>query len=148
MRAFLDTCVIYPTVMREVLLGTAQAGLYQPQWSVRVAEEWARAAARHGPADEARARGEAALMARDFPKGRVNYPPSLEDRLWLPDPNDRHVLAAAIAGSADVIVTQNARDFPRQILAEEGLSRLDADGFMMGFWAANPRIVTTVCQDV
>ena len=50
----------------------------------------------------------------------MRYPASLEERLWLPDPADTHVLAAAIAGSADVILTLNAKDFPRNILAEEG----------------------------
>ena len=72
----------------------------------------------------------------------------LEARLWLPDPNDIHVLAAAIAGSADVIITQNAKDFPRNILAEEGVSRADPDGFLFGIWQAQPEAVQVVASRV
>ena len=57
-------------------------------------------------------------------------------------------LAAAVAGSADVIVTVNARDFPRQVLAEEGLSRADPDAFLMGFHAADPERIAQVAQAV
>ena len=45
-RVLIDTCVLYPTVMRELLLGCAAKGLYEPRWSARISEEWARAAAR------------------------------------------------------------------------------------------------------
>ena len=49
MRAVLDTCVIYPTVMREMLLGAARMGHFTPVWSARILEEWARAAGKLGP---------------------------------------------------------------------------------------------------
>lgn len=132
MKAVLDACVIYPTVLREVLLGCARAGLYTPLWSARILEEWARAARKLGPAQEAQARGEVALTRAAFPRAEVAANPALEARLWLPDPADVHVLATAIAGSADVIVTFNAVDFPRGLLAEEGLERRDPDGFLLG----------------
>ncbi|UYV38865.1 PIN domain-containing protein [Rhodobacteraceae bacterium D3-12] len=134
MRAVLDACVIYPTVMREVLLGVAGLDAYEPRWSDRIMEEWARAARKLGPEGEAQARGEVAMLKARWPEAAVSWPESLENRLWLPDPADVHVLAAAIAGSADVIVTMNAKDFPRQILAEEGVSRVDPDAFLLGFW--------------
>jgi hypothetical protein len=66
----------------------------------------------------------------------------------LPDAGDVHVLAAAIAGSADVIVTVNAKDFPGQILAEEGLSRADPDGFLLGLYRASPAAVEAVALGV
>ena len=138
MRLLLDACVLYPTVMREMLLGAAQAGFFRPLWSDRLLEEWARAAARHGPAQDAQARGEIALAGAAFPDAAVEVPAGLADRLWLPDPADIHVLAAAIAGSADRIVTLNRKDFPRNILAEEGLDRVDPDALMMEFWQARP----------
>lgn len=62
-------------------------------------------------------------------------------RLWLPDPADIHVLAAAVAGHADIILTMNAKDFPRNVLAEEGLSRADPDHFLLGLWKADPAAV-------
>ncbi|MFW2587052.1 RSP_2648 family PIN domain-containing protein [Sagittula sp. SSi028] len=148
MRAVLDTCVLFPTVMREMLVGVAGQGLYTPQWSARILEEWAHAARKIGPTGEAQARGEIALLRAAWPKAEITWKPSLEDRLWLPDPADVHVLAAAIAGSADVIVTLNASDFPRGTLAEEGLSRVDPDAFLLGFWQAQPETVTAVADRV
>jgi hypothetical protein len=147
-KALLDACVLYPTVMREVLLGVAQQGLYQPIWSARLLEEWARAAAKRGSANELQARGEIALLRAAWPQSETGWPTSLEKRLWLPDPYDIHVLAAAIAGSAEVIVTRNASDFPRNILAEEGLTRADPDAFLLGFLKASPDPVAAACKAV
>lgn len=148
MKALLDTCVIYPTVMREMLLGAARAGFFEPQWSARILEEWARAARKRSAADEAFARGEAALLQAAWPRAQVTWPASLESRLWLPDANDEHVLAAAIAGSSDVIITVNASDFPRHVLAEEGVSRADPDAFLLGFFEADPTAMAQVGQAV
>lgn len=148
MKVLLDTCVLYPTVMREVLLGVAAQGAFTPLWSDRILEEWARAARKIGPEGEAQARHEIAMLAIHWPNAPVSWPPSLEDRLWLPDPADTHVLAAAIAGSADVILTLNARDFPRNTLAEEGVSRADPDAFLMGIWKAQPELVAQVGEAV
>ncbi len=148
MKVLLDTNVLYPTVMREVLLGVAGQGLFTPLWSARILEEWALAARKLGPSGEVQARGEIATVRARWPQAEVTWPPSLESRLWLPDDADIHVLAAAIAASADLIVTVNAKDFPRQILAEEGLSRSDPDSFLLGFWQAQPELVTPVCDAV
>ncbi|MBP0482825.1 RSP_2648 family PIN domain-containing protein [Sagittula salina] len=148
MKVVLDTCVMFPTVMREVLLGVAAEGLYTPLWSARILEEWARAARKLGPEGEPQARAEIALVRAAWPRAEVAWKPSLEKRLWLPDVNDRHVLAAAVAGSADVIVTLNASDFPRGTLSEEGVSRIDPDAFLMGYWQASPEVVASVCARV
>lgn len=148
MKALLDTCVIYPTVMREMLLGAARIGAFTPLWSGRIIAEWVRAAQKLGPEGAAQAAGEAALLQAAWPGAEVAYPPGLEARLWLPDPADTHVLAAAIAGSADVIVTLNAKDFPRAVLAEEGLSRVDPDAFLHGIWAAQPEAMEDVAAHV
>lgn len=148
MKVLLDTCVLYPTVMREILLGAAGAGLFTPLWSARILEEWARAARKLGPQGEAQARGEVALVRAAWPRAEVVWKPSLEGRLWLPDSNDAHVLAAAIAGNADVIITLNAKDFPRNVLAEEGLSRADPDAFLLGFWQAEPDLMAHVGEAV
>ncbi len=148
MKVLLDACVLYPTVMRQVLLGVARQGLYQPLWSARILEEWARAAARLGAEGEAVARGEIALMGRDWPRAQVQPRAGDMARLWLPDPADIHVLAAAIAGSADLIVTENRADFPRHILAEEGLGREGADAFLLGLHARAPAQVARVAEAV
>ena len=134
--------------MREVLLGAARAGAFTPLWSARIIEEWQRAAVKLGRDGIAQAGAAAALISAAWPEAEVTWFPSLEARLWLPDPADIHVLAAAIAGSADVIVTLNAKDFPRQILAEEGLSRSDPDALLHGVWQAQPDMMEHVAQQV
>lgn len=134
--------------MREVLLGAAETGAFVPLWSDRILEEWVRAAAKLGPEAEAQARGEAALLQAKWPGAAVEWPPSLEDRLWSPDPADVHVLAAAVAGSADVILTLNAKDFPRHVLAEEGVSRADPDTYLRVVFDAQPDLVADACAEV
>lgn len=135
MRAVLDACVLYPPVLRDLLLGAAARGLFEARWSDRILEEWARATVKLGPAQEAAARADIALMRGAFPACTVQPMPAIEARLILPDANDIHVLAVAIHAGADAIVTFNAKDFPRHLLAEEGIDRRDPDGFLWELWS-------------
>ena len=148
MRILIDTCVLYPTVMREVVLGVAETGAFKPLWSARILEEWARAAIKLGPEGEMQARAEIALLRTRFPRAEVSVTAAGASRLWLPDADDIHVLAAAVESSADAIMTLNAKDFPRQVLAEEGLSRVDPDSYLHGLWRAQPAPVEKVAERV
>jgi hypothetical protein len=148
MRVLIDTCVLFPTVMREVVLGVARAGLIEPIWSARILEEWARAAIKLGPDGEAQARAEIALLRRDWPDAERPAAPGVAARLWLPDNDDIHVLAVAVDASADAIMTLNTKDFPRGTLADEGLDRMDPDGFVMAQWVDQPQVVAQVARDV
>lgn len=148
MKAVLDACVIYPTVLREILLGCAEAGLYQPLVSERILGEWVRATVKLGPGAPMIAEGEAALLRARFPRAVIAAQPHIEARLHLPDDNDRHVLAVAIAGHADCIVTFNAQDFPRHVLAEEGVDRRDPDGLLWEFHSHAPLAVEAVVARV
>jgi predicted nucleic acid-binding protein len=130
MKVLLDTCVLYPVLLREILMLAAENALFEPLWSPRIFEEWARRAAKDGPVDEMAVRGDQALLSARFPRAMVTVPPALQARLWLPDPDDIHVFAAAIAGHADVILTFNAQDFPRGTLRDEGLERQNPDEFL------------------
>jgi predicted nucleic acid-binding protein len=147
-RALLDANVLFPTVLREILLAVASRRLFVPLWSARILEEWARATVKLGPGAEDMARGEIALVRAAFPAAEIAPPPALEARLWLPDPADVHVLASAIAGSAEVIVTFNAADFPRATLAEEGLDRQDPDQFLCALHDRRPDPVTEAVSEV
>ncbi|TFL16596.1 RSP_2648 family PIN domain-containing protein [Jannaschia formosa] len=147
MKVFLDACVLYPTVLREVLLGCAAAGLYRPLWSPRVLEEWARAA-RKIPGGEEIARGEVASLRARWPEAEVRPGTATEARLWLPDPNDVHVLAAASDAGADRLVTLNIRDFPRRDVAAEGIELQPPDVFLMGLWLADPEPVAAAVEQV
>lgn len=148
MKVLLDACVLYPTVMRELLIGVAAEGLYEPLWSPRILEEWARAAARLGPGQETLARGEIAALTGRFPRASVTPRDGDLRRLVLPDRDDVHVLAAAIAGSADALVTLNIKDFPRHTLGDEGIARQGPDLFLRDLWAANRDAVAGVAERV
>lgn len=148
MKVLLDTCVIYPTVMRQMILGVAAGGAFTPLWSRRILEEWTRAALKLGSDGAAQAQAESAVVSAAWPDACVEWSAALENRLWLPDPADIHVLAAAISGSADIILTLNAKDFPRHILAEEGLSRADPDTFLLGIFEADPGTVDQLASQV
>lgn len=148
MRAVLDACVLYPTVLREILLGVAARGLYEPLWSDRILREWTRAADKIGPGAMLQAEGEAVLARAAFPRATLREQPNIEARVSLPDPNDEHVLAVAIAGHADAIVTFNAQDFPRPVLAEFGIDRRDPDGFLWELWSRNPAEVAAAVAQV
>ena len=81
MRVLIDACVLYPTVMREVILGAARLGLFEPRWSDRILEEWARATVKLGPEAEVFARGEIAM------RGWATPP---QERFRQRDPNSQH----------------------------------------------------------
>ena len=84
MKAVLDACVLYPTVLREILQGAAAAGLYEPVFSDRILREWTLAAAKLGPGAQAVAEGEAALLRAAFPRALTRERPEIEARLHLP----------------------------------------------------------------
>lgn len=148
MKAVLDACVLFPTVLREILIGCADAGLYTPLFSERILREWVLATAKLGPTAPVIAQGEAALLRAAYPRAIVPERPDIEARLHLPDANDLHVLAVAIAGSADCIVTFNAQDFPRGALAEEGIERRDPDGFLWELQSHHPQKVAQIIEAV
>jgi predicted nucleic acid-binding protein len=148
MKAVLDACVLYPPILREILMGCATQGLYEPLISERILREWTRATAKLGPVAQAQAETEAALLRTAHPRAMVRERTDIEVRLILPDPNDIHVLATAIAGHADAIVTFNAKDFPGHTLAAEGITRRDPDGFLWQMWSHHPGVVAGVVARV
>ncbi|NNU81019.1 PIN domain-containing protein [Halovulum dunhuangense] len=144
MRLLLDACVLYPTVLRDILIETAAAGGFTPLWSDRILEEWARAAERSALADGPRARAEIALLRTRFPDASIEAPD--DPALSLPDPNDIHVLAAAIHGGAEAIVTLNLRDFPGRTLARHGLMLRSPDSVLLELHDAGEIPVARIAQ--
>ena len=130
MRVALDACVLFPTMMREMLLGTAATGAFVPVWSARILEEWARATRRLPAGAEAIARAEIARMRAAWPEAEAAPLLEFVETLSLPDPDDRHVLAAAIVGGAEVLMTLNRADFPTRTLARHGILLREPDGFL------------------
>jgi predicted nucleic acid-binding protein len=135
--ALLDTCVLVPSRARDVLLETASMGVYRPLWSSEILAELDRTlrllqAKRGVPPEETDAYLKRLLrqMRTAFPDAVVNGWEPLVATVQLPDPDDRHVVAAAWTGRADVIVTDNLADFPPDALPAP-LFRQSLDDFLL-----------------
>ena len=138
MRVLMDACIIFPTVMREMLIETAAAGGFTPLWSDKILEEWRHAAGRADFEVGGIAGVEIALLKASWPKAMVQTDPTVIETLSLPDQNDRHVLAAAIAGEAEILLTRNLKDFPTKTLARHDIVRREPDGFLLEFAQNGP----------
>lgn len=118
--ALLDTCVLWPSLQRDFLLSLAVEGLYRPVWSPTVLDELAhnerkKLLSRGSSPDEARRRSVQLISSirSAFVDSEVLGSEALEGSYALPDPDDEHVVAAAVIGGAGAIVTNNFPDFPR-----------------------------------
>ena len=128
--AFLDASVLYPALLRNVAMYFAGARLYRPLWSDAVHAEWTAALRRDRPDLDGRAIERTRwLMTTHVPDATVREYEALVSEIVLPDPDDRHVLAAAIHGGAGVIVTANLRDFPMRRTRPYGISVQHPDRF-------------------
>lgn len=128
--ALFDSCVLYPAQLRDVLLTLAGTGLFRARWTDAIHEEWMAAVAARTGVDRSRLERTRALMDRAVPGCLVTGYEGLIGSLTLPDPNDRHVLAAAIVARADVIVTQNLKDFPEERLRTYDIEVQHPDDFV------------------
>lgn len=148
-RVLIDACVLIPPLMREIVLGAASEGLFQPLWSDRILGEWTRAALRlDGEEGLARAEGDIALMRARWPEAEVQGWEAQARSLSLPDEDDVHVLAAAIEGRAELLLTSNIKDFPRRALATHRIERIAPDPFLWTLWAEGDEALTDVLTRV
>lgn len=128
--AVLDTNVVFPVIIRDILFWFAYYDLYTPKWSDHIFDEWRRAMIKKGVSEqEADKRISKANAA--FPDALVQNYKGLIEQIVLPDIDDRHVLAAAIKTNANLIVTNNIKDFPQEYLQSFSLSAKTADDFLM-----------------
>lgn len=141
--AVYDACVLYPFHLRNVLIQCAVDGLTVARWTNEIHAEWIRNLANNSP-DIPVARLEATRdrMMAVLPEADVSNYQALIPNLSLPDPDDRHVLAAAIAGQAAVIVTWNLKHFPASQLQPLGIACLSPDDFLMRLHADFPDALT------
>lgn len=125
----LDTNVIYPIEIRDLLFWFAHFDLFTPKWSRHIFKEWEKVMREKGvPEPQIELRINKANQA--FPDAMVTNYEALVENLDLPDKDDRHVLAAAIKTNANIIVTNNLKDFPDRELSKYGLSAKCADDFL------------------
>jgi predicted nucleic acid-binding protein len=146
--AFYDASVLFPSELRNLLMHLALTGLFRARWSADVHEEWIRALLRRRP-DLSRNKLERTrmLMDRHAHGALVTGYEDLIEGLRLPDPDDRHVLAAAIRGRADVIVTMNLRDFPTSVLEKYGIVAQHPDEFVASLLDLAPSLVAAAARD-
>lgn len=140
--AVFDACVLYPFHIRNLLVQCAVDRLVDVRWTDEIHDEWMRNLA----ADKPGLSIERLRRTRDLMKAAVLTADVQEyaryvQGITLPDPGDRHVVAAAVAGGASVVVTWNIRDFPLAELARHGMRRETPDQFLLGLHAAAPRAV-------
>jgi predicted nucleic acid-binding protein len=129
--AVLDANTLYPAPLRDLLLSLAVNGLFHARWTRRIHEEWVRNLTGHRPELHSRLAALVDLMNRSVPDCLVEHYEPLIDGLVLTDPDDRHVLAAAVAGHADAIVTFNLKDFPASALDRLGIEAVHPDDFVL-----------------
>ena len=130
--AVLDACVLYPALVRNILLSLAAADLYRAKWTDDIQREWVDSLLANRP-DVQRSQIDktCAEMSRSIPNCLVkNYQP-LIGMCELPDENDRHVLAAAIRCNAHAIVTANLADFPKHALIPYDIEVQHPDDFIV-----------------
>jgi predicted nucleic acid-binding protein len=125
----LDTCVLFKPVLCDSLLSVAEEGIFQPLWSADILDELRRNLARHG-VPKAGIEHRVRQMTISFPDSIVaDYHRLIP--VMTNHPRDRHVLAAAVCGGAEALVTENLRDFPSAAAKPFDIEVLDQDAFLL-----------------
>jgi predicted nucleic acid-binding protein len=143
----LDANVLYSAPLRDLLLQLAVAGVFQARWSADIDDEWRRNLLAVRPELASQIALTHAMMHRAVPDALVTGYHSRISELSLPDPDDRHVLAAAITTAANVIVTFNLKDFPAAAIAPYDIEAQHPDTFLNSYIAATPHHVLAAGRD-
>lgn len=127
----LDACVLFPNVLRDTLLSLAELELFQPLWSEEILDEVRRNVIAKRNVDPAAIDRTLTLMNSSFDGALVEVRKPLIEELELPDLDDRHVVAAAISGGGQAIVTFNLTDFPKGQLQPHHIEAVHPDAFLL-----------------
>lgn len=129
--AVLDACVLYPAPLKDILVSLAAAGLYRAKWSQEIHDEWTRnVLKKRDDLTSGQLERTCQLMNKAVPDSLVTGHEHLVESLSLKDPDDRHVLAAAIRCDADAIITFNLKDFDDDELAKYDVEKEHPDEFV------------------
>ena len=140
--AVFDACILYPFHLRNIVVQAAVDRLVEARWTDEIHDEWIRNLAANVPAIPVeRLRNTCRLMNDALPSATVVAYKDHIEAVRLPDPDDRHVVAAGIAARADVILTWNLRHFPAEELKRFGLRRATPDGFLSDLYDSNPELL-------
>ncbi|HVX86180.1 MAG TPA: PIN domain-containing protein [Phycisphaerae bacterium] len=140
--AVYDACVLYPAPLRDLLMHVALEDLFLARWTEAIHEEWMRNVLRDRPdlRREQLERTRALMNAHVRDCVVEGYEPVIP-QLELPDPDDRHVLGAAIHAEAQIIVTFNLADFPARSLRPWGIESQHPDEFVNRWLNEAPDVV-------
>lgn len=137
-----DANVLYPSLLRDLLIRVAQAGLVRARWTDEILDEVFRNLLDDRPdLDPERLARTRTLMNQAIRDVLVTGYEPLKEVLDLPDPDDRHVLAAAIKVGAQTVVTNNLKDFPGKHLAAWDIEARSADEFLLSMVDLSPKVV-------
>jgi predicted nucleic acid-binding protein len=138
-----DASVMYPVRVVDLLIRLAQKGFVEAKWTDDIHEEWIRSLLkdRSDLTREQLERRRAAMDSAVRDSVVTDYEPLIESVEGLPDPDDRHVVAAAIRAKAQTIVTNNISDFPEEVLQAWDIEAQTADEFVVGLVAINRDLV-------
>ncbi|MHB1488572.1 MAG: PIN domain-containing protein [Acidimicrobiales bacterium] len=144
----LDACVLVPVALADTLMRLAEADLYRPVWSAQILAEATDAIVEiHPEIPPERVQHRFAAMDDASEDARVEGWEHLEHAVTVPDPDDRHVVAAAVGGRADAIVTANVGDYPTDVLGPIGIEVIHPDDFLLDQLDLAPRIVLSVLRE-
>jgi len=148
-RAVVDACVLYSAFLRDLMMRLTARFAFQPVWSEEIHDEWIRNLLENRP---------------DLTRDQLAHTQSLMDRhgrdclapdfhhlietLTLPDPNDRHVFAAAITSRSSIIVTYNLADFPPRMLAPYEIEAQHPDVFLSALFQNSPEQFREAVHDL
>lgn len=141
-----DACILYPAPLRDFLMRLATSGLFAAKWTDKIHDEWMHSLIATRPELSTNLERTRDLMNRAVPDCLVTGYEPLVDGLILPDSNDRHVLAAAIRCSAQIIVTFNLKDFPQEVLDPYGIEAMHPDHFVEHQMSLNQGIVIATAK--
>ncbi len=140
--AVLDACVIYPAPIRDFLLHLASENLFFPKWSDKIHQEWIGNLLKNRlDLSETALRKTQRAMNEAFPEANIGADNILENKLALPDSDDRHVLVTAIKAKAHYILTFNLKDFPSDYLKKYNVLAISPDDFLHDLYVKNPNDV-------
>jgi predicted nucleic acid-binding protein len=139
----LDACVLFPMYLRDTLLSTAEADLYMPYWSQKILDEAMGNLINKGYISTEGARKLEEVIKMAFPEAMVEAPKELES-FMKNHPKDRHVLAAAVVAKAEIIVTQNIKDFQEQDLKPWNIKAQSPDDFLGELFEEYPQTMVQI----
>lgn len=143
-----DACVLYPPPLRDLLLRLAGTGLFRAKWTEQILDECFDSILRERPdLDADRLARTRHLMIESVPDCMVRNYEGIVNGLALPDPKDRHVLAAAIRVGAQTIVTSNLKDFPSDVLVSYDVVAQHPDEFLLHVLDLSPPTFSRVLEE-